>query len=320
MLELRPLRHFTAIVEMGSLSRAAAHLGIAQPALSHQVAALERELGVKLLHRGPRGITPTDAGRTLYRHAQVLLRQLEQARQAVNVGDSISGTISVGLSVTTAEILSLPLLRRLQAEHPGIRLELVALPRRLLGEMLFNGRLDIAVLFDQPPVKSLTVEPVATEAIFFVSQQHGARKATRGVTLAEVARYPLLMPCRPHATRLQLESMMMQAGIQFNVVAEIDSVPSMLEAVEAGIGATVLPWSAVYRQALQGHISVRPFAVPITREIAMCRSDTAPLTAAGMATWSAIRPCVEELVKASIWKGLQLHSSVVPDEWRSAAT
>jgi DNA-binding transcriptional LysR family regulator len=310
MLDLRPLRHFTAIVEMGSLSRAAAHVGIAQPALSRQVAALESELGVKLLHRGARGVTPTDAGRTFYRHAQVLLRQLEQARRAVNVGDSISGTISVGLSVTTAEILSLPLLRRLQTEHPGIRLELVALPRRLLGEMLFNGRLDIALLFDQPSVKTLTVEPVATEEIFFVSQQRGARKAARSVTLAEVARYPLLMPCRPHATRMQLESMMTQAGIQFNVVAEIDSVPSMLEAVEAGVGATVLPWSAVYRQALQGRISVRPFAVPITREITMCRSDTAPLTAAGMATWSAIQPCLEELVKASIWKGLQLHSSV----------
>jgi len=309
MLDLRPLRHFTAIVEMGSLSRAAAHVGIAQPALSHQVAALEGEFGVKLLHRGPRGVTPTDAGRTLYRHAQVLLRQLDQARRAVNVGDGLAGTVSVGLSVTTAEILSLPLLRKLRAEHPGIRLELVALPRRLLGEMLFNGRLDIAVLFDQPPVKTLMVEPLATEEIFFVSQQCAANGSAEGVTLGEVARHPLLMPCRPHATRMLLESMMTQAGIQFNVVAEIDSVPSMLEAVETGVGATALPWSAVYRQAPQGRLSVRPFAVPITREIAMCRSDTAPLTAAVMATWAAIQPCLEQLVTASIWKGLQLHAA-----------
>jgi LysR family nitrogen assimilation transcriptional regulator len=313
MLDLRPLRHFTAIVEMGSLSRAAAHVGIAQPALSHQVAALEGELGVKLLHRGPRGVTPTDAGRTLYRHAQVLLRQLDQVRRAVNLGDSVSGTVSVGLSVTTAEILSLPLLRKLQAEHPAIRLELVALPRRLLGEMLFSGRLDIAVLFDQSPVKTLIVEPVATEEIFFVSQQRAKKGTTHGVTLGEVARYPLLMPCRPHATRMLLESMMTQAGMQFNVVAEIDSVPSMLEAVEAGVGATVLPWSAVYRQALQDRICVRPFAVPITREITMCRSDAAPLTAAVMATWAAIQPCLEELVKASIWKGLRLHGSIEPN-------
>jgi DNA-binding transcriptional LysR family regulator len=309
MLDLRPLRHFTTIIEMGSLSRAAAHVGIAQPALSHQVAALEGELGVKLLHRGPRGVTPTDAGRTLYRHAQVLLRQLDQARRAVNVGNGISGSVSVGLSVTTAEILSLPLLRRLQSEHPGICLELVALPRRLLGEMLFNGRLDIAILFDQSPVKTLTVEPIATEEIFFVSQQRGAKKAAQAVTLAEIACYPLLMPCRPHATRILLESRLMQAGIQFNVVAEIDSVPSMLEAVESGVGATVLPWSAVYRQARRGLISVRPFAVPITREISMCRSDTAPLTAAGLATWSAIQPCLEELVKSTVWKGLQLHAA-----------
>jgi LysR family transcriptional regulator, nitrogen assimilation regulatory protein len=308
MLDLRPLRHFTAIVELGSLSRAATHVGVAQPALSHQMAALEADLGVKLLHRGPRGATATEAGRTLYRHAQVLLRQLDQARRAVNVsGEGVSGTVSVGLSVTTAEILSLPLLRRLQAEHPGIRLELVALPRRLLGEMLTNGRLDIALLFDQPPVRSLTVQALAIEEIFFVSQKSGdAESASEGITFAEIARHPLLMPCRPHATRMLLESMMTQAGIQYNVVAEIDSVPSMLEAVEAGLAATVLPWSAVYRQALQGRISVRPFAVPITREIAMCRSETVPLSAPVMATWTAILPCLQELVGARAWKGLRL--------------
>jgi DNA-binding transcriptional LysR family regulator len=100
--------------------------------------------------------------------------------------------------------------------------------------------------------------------------------------------------------------MMTQAGIQYNVVAEIDSVPSMLEAVEAGLAATVLPWSAVYRQALQGRISVRPFAVPITREIAMCRSETVPLSAPVMATWTAIVPCLQELVGARAWKGLRL--------------
>jgi LysR family nitrogen assimilation transcriptional regulator len=307
MLDLRPLRHFSAIVEMGSLSKAAVHMGVAQPALSHQVAALEAELGVRLLHRGPRGVTPTDAGRTLYRHAQVLLRQLDQARSAVTVGEGVSGTVSVGLSVTTAEILSLPLLRKLRAQHPGIRLELVALPRRLLGEMLFNGRLDIAVLFDQAPVKALTVLPVATEEIFFVTRQRGTRKNERDVTLGEVARHPLLMPCRPHATRMLIESMMTQAGIQFDVVADIDSVPSMLEAVEAGVGATVLPWSAVHRQAREGHISVRPFTMPITREITLCRSNTAPLTAPVMATWAAIQPCFEELVCTWKWRGLRLH-------------
>jgi DNA-binding transcriptional LysR family regulator len=176
--------------------------------------------------------------------------------------------------------------------------------------MLFSGRLDIALLFDQPPTKTLTVERLAAEELFFVSQR-AANEDVQAATLGEVARHPLLMPCRPHASRMLLESMMTQAGLQFNVVAEIDSVPSMLEAVETGVGATVLPWSAVYRQALQGRISVRPFAVPIAREIAMCRSDTAPLTAAVMATWAAIRPCVEELVSASIWKGVRLHARIV---------
>ena len=310
MLDLRPLRHFISVVELGSVSRAASHIGIAQPALSHQMTAMEKELGVKLLYRDQRGTRPTEAGRALYRHAQVLLRQLDDARRAVRLNtDDISGTVSVGLSVTTAEILSLPLLLQVGESHPSIRLQLIALPRRLLGEMLANGRLDIALLFDQGFTKGLTVRPLAIEEVFFVRARIGGEAdvpAHKAVELAEVAAFPLLMPCRPHAARMLLETTLTQAGYDFNVVAEIDSVPSMVEAAEAGFGATVLPWSAVYREAAQGRLSVQSFAPPITREISLCRSDTVPLSAAVSTTWNAIEATVTDLVATGRWKGLTL--------------
>lgn len=321
MLVLRPLRHFISIVELGSVSRAAGHIGIAQPALSHQMTAIEKELGVKLLYRGPQGTRPTEAGRALYRHAQVLLRQLDDARRAVRLNtDDISGIVSVGLSVTTAEILSLPLLVQLRESHPSIRLQLIALPHRLLGEMLANGRLDIALLFDQGLTKGLTVRPLAIEEIFFVSAGPGGEPDTparKAVELSEVAAFPLLMPCRPHAARMLLETTLTQAGYNFNVVAEIDSVPSMVEAAKAGFGATVLPWSAVYREAAQGRLSVQPFARPITREISICRSDTVPLSAAVSATWNAIEATVAELVATGRWKGLTLLWNDRPQEQAS---
>src|SRR5271155_5822066 len=77
-MQLRHLRYFVRIVEAGSFSRAAATIHVAQPALSHQIAELEEELGVTLLHRSARGVRPTAAGETLYREAAAILQLMEQ--------------------------------------------------------------------------------------------------------------------------------------------------------------------------------------------------------------------------------------------------
>jgi len=80
MIQLRHLRYFVGIVDAGSLSRAATTLYVAQPALSQQMAELEQELGLPLLHRSARGVRPTPAGEVLYREAQAILRHMESCR------------------------------------------------------------------------------------------------------------------------------------------------------------------------------------------------------------------------------------------------
>ena len=98
-MDTRRLHAFVKIVDIGSLTRAAAILHIAQPALSQQIVALETHFGKQLLVRSKRGVIPTDAGRALYRHAQVMLRQLEQAETDIeSAGTRIAGHVSVGLA------------------------------------------------------------------------------------------------------------------------------------------------------------------------------------------------------------------------------
>lgn len=82
-MNLRRLKYFVKIVDIGSLTQAAEVLHIAQPALSQQVATLENELDQQLLIRTKRGVTPTEAGKILYAHARTILRQCEQAQTAV---------------------------------------------------------------------------------------------------------------------------------------------------------------------------------------------------------------------------------------------
>src|SRR4029078_11225351 len=100
-MDARRLRYFVQIVERGSITRAAALSGIAQPALSQQLAVLENELKVKLLDRSVSGVTATPAGKILYTHAQPVLRQVEDMRQAVHREmQPLSGAVNLGMSPT----------------------------------------------------------------------------------------------------------------------------------------------------------------------------------------------------------------------------
>ena len=145
-MNLRRLQYFVKIVDIGSLTQAADILNVAQPALSQQLATLEGEVRQQLLVRTKRGVTPTEAGRVLYRHAQLILRQCDQARvDMIAASQGLTGPVSVGLAPgTAAETLALPLLQAVRARHPGIVLYLNESYGSTLSELIMNGRMDIA--------------------------------------------------------------------------------------------------------------------------------------------------------------------------------
>ncbi|MEP6790654.1 MAG: LysR family transcriptional regulator, partial [Ramlibacter sp.] len=145
-MEIRQFRYFVRIADMGSFSRAAQTLHIAQPALSQQIAQLEDELGQALLHRLPGGVRLTEAGSVFYRHAQRLLAQLAEVEGAVaHVAAHPSGSVRVGLPQSTASHYALPLLARLRESFPGIEIEFFDELSGHLLRGLNTGRLDIAV-------------------------------------------------------------------------------------------------------------------------------------------------------------------------------
>ena len=143
-------------MDYGSLTKAAAHLGIAQPALSQHVSALEAECQAQLLMRNPHGVTPTEKGKVLYRHGRILLRQVEQARAELQSDTTgVSGVVSVGLPTTVTPALAIPLLRRVRELYPGIRLQLFESLSGYLAELLVTNRLDLAVLFRDEETRSI---------------------------------------------------------------------------------------------------------------------------------------------------------------------
>ena len=146
-MELRQLRYFVRVVELGSMGRAAIDLNLVQSALSQQIARLEGELATRLLHRTPRGVAPTEAGAAFFREARLTLRHAEQAARAAQQA-RLSGTVTMGLAPTTSAVLGLPLMQAMRARYPDVRLHMVEGMSGHLSAMLHARDLDLAVLFD----------------------------------------------------------------------------------------------------------------------------------------------------------------------------
>jgi len=247
-METRRLATFVRIVDVGSLTRAADVLHIAQPALSQQISGLEAELGQRLLIRSKQGVEPTEAGAALYRHAQVILKQLNDAVAEVGLlGREVAGQVFVGLApYSTANLIALPLVEAVRAQYPHIMLRVSDNFGLVLSEAMMTGRLHLAILYDSGSVKGVIFERLITEELVLVCAAKGAPGGDE-VSVGALAELPLMLPSPLHTIRKAVDLACDAAGIQALVVAELESVALMGRAVGAGLGATVLPRSVAER-------------------------------------------------------------------------
>ena len=250
-MDTRRLYSFVKIVDAGSITRAADILHVAQPALSQQMAALETHFGQQLLVRSKQGVEPTDAGRALYRHAQVILRQVESAQAEVKVvGRELAGGVSVGLApYSTVAAIALPLLEAVRARYPSILLHINENFGGVLSEAMMTGRMDMALLYDAGPIKGVTFERLLTEELMVVAPAGTGLPGETGgrVTLADLEEVSLLLPGRMHTIRKVVEAAFENSMTQPKIVAEVESVTLMAQAVRSGLGATVIPLSVARR-------------------------------------------------------------------------
>ena len=187
MMDIRQLRYFAQIVESVSLSAASRVLHIAQPALSQQMAKLEDLVGRPLLIRSSKGVTPTENGWALYRHAQFMLRQLDQALSiARSETEDVQGMVSVGLPATTVAAIGLPLVKRIRERYPSILLNVVEGMSGHIGNLMRLGQLDLAVLFSGDLAPDMVIHPLLMEELFIIIPAHSVlvpKKAT-SITIA----------------------------------------------------------------------------------------------------------------------------------------
>jgi len=257
-MNLNQLNYFIHVAEHGSFSKAALVLGVAQPALSRQVRALEAELRETLLLRNGRGVALTDAGQRLLEHGQGILRSVAQARADLTAErDEPVGRIIVAMPPTQARLHTLALVQAFRARMPRARLAVAEGFSMHITEWLLCGRADLALVYDPEPLQALEIVPMVRERLCLVSLRNAAPR--RPVSLLELSRYPLVMPQRGHIFRKRLETAAAMAGVQLHVACEISSVPAILELVAAGVGHAALGEQALSPFKHQGDLVLTRF-------------------------------------------------------------
>jgi LysR family nitrogen assimilation transcriptional regulator len=301
-MDLRQLRYFSAIVEQGSFSKAATKLRVAQPALSQHLRHMEDELGVALLHRGTRGVLPTEAGERLLARAKTILADFAELRDAVR-GEMAApgGEVRIGLPGTVSEQFSVPLIEAAKARYPAIRIRIAEAMSGFVLDWLRRGDVDLAVIYSTSDPKGLGIHHVLTEelCLFGVPGLKGVAAPPGGaVSLTEAAAVDLILPGVGHGLRDQIDE---AAGVQTTIqpAIEIESYTQIKRLVERGLGYSILPRMAVSAQEKAGIFQTWRIERPsLYRKVYLAYSTERPMPAAaraiGQLSWEILRGLVAD--------------------------
>lgn len=259
-MDLKQLTYFVRVAELGSFTRASIVLDIAQPALSRQVRLLEVELRQNLLVRNGRGISLTEAGKVLLEHARGVLHQMERLREELSrVRGSLAGRVAVGLPPTLGRILAVPLTREFKALMPDATLSIIDGLSKTMQESLLTGQLDIALVYNALPTPGIELRPLLQDELLLVQ---GGTVPDTPVDLAEIAQYPLIIPARPNALRMHVETALLNISAQPRIAMEVNSVATILDLVADGVGCAVLSRHAVLTASQPERFTLRRIVNP----------------------------------------------------------
>lgn len=265
-MNFKQLEYFVQVAELGSFSKAALVLDIAQPALSRQVRSLETELRQQLFLRNGRGVALTDAGKRLYDHGVAVLQLMAHAREDLGASrDEPVGRVTIGLPPSIGRQITLPLIDRFRKELPAARLAIVEGLSTHIVEWVTTGRIDVGLVYNPEAQAGLEISPLFREPLGLVSRAaKGKRRpaALPPLPMKELPRFPLIVPERVHAMRRLLETQAGLAGIKLDIAWEVSSVPSIIDLVCAGYGHAVLTASGVAASARCGELVTRRLIDP----------------------------------------------------------
>jgi LysR family nitrogen assimilation transcriptional regulator len=302
-MDIKQLRTFIRVAEVGSLSQASDRLRLAQPALSRQIKMLENEIGVPLFARHGRGMKLTEAGRQLLESVGAPLRQLEQSFDELrSSAKRIEGRVSLGMTPTISFILAGRLAKRVAKELPDVSLRIVEGYGGYLVEWLQRNEIDATVIYGPASDLHLRVTELLFERLVLVGPRNCRLDTDTPVPFRTLANLQLVLPSRPHGLRTVVDNAAYKSKISLNIRFEADSFLVLKDLVQEGLGYTILPTSAFKKEQLENHFRIAPLIRPkVIRHIVMAaRPDHVP-TRATVAVSKLLIDETRALVKSREW-------------------
>ncbi len=314
-MDIRQLRYFVAIVEAKSFSKAASTLRVAQPALSLHVRNIEAELGTDLLLRTPQGVFPTETGLILFERARAIIAEFEAMKRAVSDHEAEpAGEVRLGLPGTIGEMVTVPLILETRRRYPKVRLKVQEAMSGFVLEWLYEGRVDIGLLYTSVDERGLKSVPVLREDLLLFASAGGVDGAPPPgegpVSLAQASGLPLVLPGPGHGLRTLVEERVGAEGLQLSAVYEVDSYAAIKALVSKGLAYSILPFNAVAGEAEAGRFHTWVLGEPpLSRRVHLVHAFDRAASRAASAVEALCRTVLADLVRSGEWK-----AALVADE------
>ena len=276
-MDTKQLAAFCTVVERESFSRAAATLGVTQPAVSQQVRALEKRLGSQLLDRSGRRVVPTDAGTRLYRSAQRLLALEEQllAELSRPAEGPLTGTLEIGASTGPAAIVIPLLLCEFQQANPELDIRLAVFDTQTVVSLVAERELELGIVGAARRRRSVEFEPFFSDDVILVCSP-GHAFGGRTIGMDELLEVPLVLMQEGAGVRQLLEDELRRRGHRLRdlrVQLVLGLQESVRSAVQAGYGATFISRRAVEADLAAGTLAeVHVDGLDLQRQISIARA------------------------------------------------
>jgi DNA-binding transcriptional LysR family regulator len=246
MTTLRTLECLVAVVEHGSVSAAAAALHMSQPALSHQIAALERELRTPVVERLRRGVRVTAAGRASAAEARLALRAADQAIQiGRRIGEGGAGRLRIACVETMTVWLLVPVLRHWRSRRPDIHLDLAEYTSSdVMVTSIGEHHADIAI-GPRPTRTDAHLEVLGEEEVVAVAAAGHAFAALSAVPMKALESVPFVHYVPENGMAVYVDQLAAQHGVALNPVLRTRSPRTAAQLAAAGMGVTIVPVSAL---------------------------------------------------------------------------
>lgn len=233
---------FLTVVETRSFRIASERLHITQSAVSTRIIELERQLGVKLLHRTTRSVIVTQYGERLAAIASRVLTELNDAAESIHSEAKLQqGRLVISSMLSVAETFLPSLMREFTNKYPGVHVELRDVVGDLTVELVSSGRADFGIFTPVIDQEDIVFEPLFRDELFVVVRLDHPLARENTIELSETMKYDIVGPARGMGLRKVIDAAFTEAGLAFAPIQEAGSVSTVLRLVETGFGIAFIP-------------------------------------------------------------------------------